>query len=215
MTEFSIDELRRMVGKVPTGAIPAAWWITTESEQIAAYDRWVVDYDDHRHKIESLAATIGLTANDAFYMAYSDVSRLTGFAVPHGMNLWPSNKDHIPVPAGWRIDKKTDRLVPSRKTKADRESQANKDFAAVAKIPNVSAYMTGLPNEIYVENRDMGGTIYRTQYRRGDECVMAFSGGDPDRTPERKRWDTTDVDANTWHRQRISVLVALREEQAA
>ncbi|GAS98777.1 uncharacterized protein RMCC_5742, partial [Mycolicibacterium canariasense] len=214
MPEYSLDQARDLIGgdRIPTGAIPAAWWITTDPDQLAAYDRWSADFDAHREQIEALAATIGRTADDAYFTVFGDRSVLTGFSVPREMTYWHEHPDHLPVPEGWRIDRKTDRLVPSRRTKADRESQANKDFAAVASIPNVRTYVSGLPNEVYIENRDMGGTVYGTQYRRGVACVMAFKGGDPDRTPERKRWDDTKVNTNVWHRQRISVLVALRED---
>lgn len=214
MTEFSVDELRDLIGKVPGGAIPAAWWVTVDPEQLAAYDRWLDDYTAHRTKIQKFAETIGLTADDAFFSAWGDRAHLTGFRVPQFMGHW--NTEHPkyrPVPEGWRIDKKTNRLVPSRKTKADRESQANKEFAAHRSIPDVHAYVTGLPTEIYLDDRDFGGTIYRVNYRRGDRCVWAYSGGDPDRQPEKRMNES--VNASIWHRQKLSPLIALREEQAA
>ena len=211
--ELTTDELRTLIGnRIPTGAIPAAWWVTTDPKQLAAYDRWLADYDAHRDKMQVFAETIGLTAEDAYFSAWGKTAVLVGFRVPTYMGHW--NTDHPeyrPVPDGWRIDKKTDRLVPLRRTKADRDSQANKDFAAHRSIPMVHAYVTGLPTEIHLDDRDFGGTIYRVNYRRGDHCVWAYCGGDPDRQPEKQMNDT--VDSSVWHRQKLSVLLALREDQ--
>lgn len=158
MTEYSTDELRELIGKVPTGAIPAAWWVTTDADQIAAYDRWRADFDAHRDRVDAYAKTLGLDgADDAYMWSDGRSSVLTGFGVPTFMGFW--NREHPqyqPIPAGWRIDKKENRLVPSRRTKADRESQANKDFAAMKRVPNVGSYMSGLPAEVSLDDRDWG-----------------------------------------------------------
>lgn len=208
---YTADEARELFGeRIPKigNAVPAAWWITVDQEQQDAYDRWVNDYEAHRTNIETLAQTIGLHAEDAYYSAWGKSSSLTGFRVPRYMgDSWYKDKpEYRPVPDGWRIDRKNDRLVPSRKTKADRESQANKDFSAAKSIPNVAAYITGMPTEIHLDDRDFGGTMYRVQYRRGDRCLAAFSGGDPDRQPEKRM---NDAIGPHWQRQKLSVLLAL------
>lgn len=215
MTEYGHQELKQLIGDtVPAkGAIPAAWWITTSTEQLDAYDRWREDYAAHTEKIAALAQSLGLELTDAYVSSFHKSSTISGFRVPTFMEHW--NREHPqyrPVPDGWRIDKKSDRLVPSRRTKADRESQANKDFAAIKAVPNVRAYMTGLPTEIHLDDRDFGGTMYPVNYRRGAHCVWAYSGGDPDRQAERDM--NSDVDTSIWHRQKLSALIALREEAA-
>lgn len=211
MTEFDIETVRDLIGQpVPGGAVPAIWWLTTDPEQLVAYARWKADYQKHFAKVEKLAQTLGLRATDAFVFSYANRSALSGFRVKSAWAYWPGREGYQPMPTGWRIDKKNDRLVPSRKTKADRESQANKDFAAIRVVPNVRAYITGLPAEIYLDDRDFGGTAYPVHYRRGEKCVWAYCGGDPDRQPEKKMNDA--VDESIWHRQKLSVLIALREE---
>ncbi|MES5383893.1 hypothetical protein ABVN64_30310 [Mycolicibacterium conceptionense] len=211
-----IDVARTLLGDtVPTkGGLPAAWWITTNPDLIAAFDRYRGDFESGREGVERLAQSIGLTADDALITTWGNISELTGFNAPTRMRYWSGHPDHQPVPEGWRLDKKTDRLVPSRKTKADRESEVNKAFAAVKKIPNVRAYMKGLPTEIYLDDRDFGGTIYGVNYRRGAECVWAYSGGDPDRQSESDRRHAV-IDTSIWHRMKLSVLMALREEAQA
>lgn len=213
MTGYTKAKLAKLIGpKIPTGAIPAAWWITTDPAQLAAYDSWKADYKAHADKIAALAESIGLKLEDSFHTSYDKTSILTGFRVPVGMKYWAGAPGHIAVPPGWRVDRKADRLVPSRRTRADRASEVNKAFAAVRRIPDVHAYLTGMPNQIYLDDRDFGGTIYHVQYRRGANCVMAFSGGDPDRSPDKKRFNNDEIDPKIWHRQKLSTLIALRED---
>jgi hypothetical protein len=215
MSGFSFDEVKRLVGDtVPAkGSVPAVWWITTNAAQIAAFDQWRKDFDAHLEKVEALASTIDSKATDAFMFSWGTTSEITGFRVPIYMDYWKrDHPEYRPVPDGWRIDKKKDRLVPSRKTKADRESQVNKDFAAIKRVPNVKAYVSGLPTEIHLDDRDFGGTMYAVNFRRGAGCVWAYSGGDPDRQPEKRMNEA--VDESIWQRQKLSTLIALREGQS-
>lgn len=211
----NLDVARALVGdRVPSkSALPAVWWLTADPNQIDAYDRWQADYDAHREKVDAFAKSLGLDgADSAFMWSHGTATVLTGFNAPTAMRYWSGHPEHQPVPEGWRLDKKTDCLVPSRKTKADRESQANKDFDALKRVPNVGAYMSGLPAEISLDDRDFGGTIYWIRYRRGENCVWAYSGGDPDRQPEKRA--NTQIDTSVWHRMKLSILAALMEEKA-
>lgn len=219
MTAIDYDDLdvaRALVGdRVPSkSALPAAWWLTADPNQLDAYDQWLSDYDAHREKVDAFAKSLGLDgADSACVWSHGTGSMLLGFAAPTFMGHWNTElPDYRPIPAGWRIDKKNDTLVPSRKTKADRESQANKDFDALKRVPNVGAYMSGLPTEISLDDRDFGGTIYWIRYRRGENCVWAYSGGDPDRQPEKRA--NTQIDTSVWHRMKLSILAALMEEKA-
>ncbi|MGK9270456.1 hypothetical protein KXR83_05580 [Williamsia muralis] len=210
-----IERIRGLVGdKAPKGSVPAAWWITTDADQIAAYDRWVADYKAYVDQVQALAEKLGLRVEDARLSSFAGQSRLTGFAPTRGMRLWSGHPEYVPAPVGWRIDSKSDHLVPKRKTKAYRESQANKDFKALRVVPDVVAYMSGLPSEIYLDDRDWGGTAYGVHYRRGAKCVMAFSGGDPDRQSEDMRHREARIDAAIWERLPLSALLILREKAA-
>ena len=215
MTEYTVDELRELIGEVPTWRkMPAAWWVTTDPGQIEAIDRYGADFEKRRAEIAEFAATLGLKDTDAMMFTGFGSAELTGFNPPQAMTFWKGHPDYRPPPAGWRIDSKKGYLVPSRRTKADRESQVNKDFAAVRKIPHIAKYMSGLPNEIHIEDRDFGGTIYSTSYRRGANCVMAFSGADPERAGPH-HFDKVTINTDIWHRQKLSALLALREEAEA
>ncbi|AHG23756.1 hypothetical protein PBI_DONOVAN_52 [Mycobacterium phage Donovan] len=212
----NLDVVRPLIGDgVPSkSTLPAVWWLTTDPRQVDAFDTWLADYKAHVEKVGELAKSLGLDgAEDAYMWSGGTSSVITGFRVPTFMGHWNTeHPDYRPIPSGWRIDKKENLLVPSRKTKADRESQANKDFGAIKRVPNVRAYMSGLPTEIALDDRSFGGTIYAVNYRRGENCVWAYSGGDPDRQPEKRA--NAEIDTSVWHRMKLSILAALMEEKA-
>ncbi|MGU3650641.1 hypothetical protein [Mycolicibacterium sp. A43C] len=211
--ELSVDELAKLIGdRIPTGTVPAAWWITTDPDQLAAYDRWIADYDARREDIKRLADTLGVDVTDARTWHGFGSTSLLGFTPPPYMGHWNTElPEHRPIPDGWRIDKKKNLLVPSRRTKADRDSQANRDFNAVARIPHLTKYLTGMAGEIEIDHPG-GGRIYFTGYTRGEQCVLALSGGDPDRQSGERR--KAEIDTSIWHRQRVATLVALREARS-
>lgn len=198
------------------GPVPAAWWLTLDPDQIAGYDRWSRDYDESCEKVTELAKSIGLELGDArIWRPWGkEPAGLSGFLPPTYMGHWNTElPGYRPIPEGWRIDKKKGLLVPARKTKADRESQANKAFAAAQCIPNVRSYLSGLPDSVYLDDRDFGGTIYQMRYRRGARCVWAYCSGDPDRQPNNGM--NGQVDTTIWRRQPLSTLVALMEHARA
>lgn len=216
LVNIDLDEARELMGaKLPSkGPLPAAWWLTTDSEQIAAYDRWHNDYEAHLKKVRALAESLGLDPSESVYIG-SGFSSLfvAGFQPPIFMGHWNhEHPEYRPTPDGWRIDKKTGYLLSIRRTKKDRESQANRDFYGLQKIPSVWNYLSGLPKHIEIDDRDGGGTWYGMNYRRGAKCVWAYSGGDPDRQPDKR--DNEKIDAAVWQRMPLSILAKLMEEKA-
>ncbi|AVO24905.1 hypothetical protein SEA_DOESNTMATTER_53 [Mycobacterium phage DoesntMatter] len=217
MTAVDLDTARQLIGDgVPsTGALPAAWWISTDPEIIEAYDRWQLDYEAHRERIDVFVREMfgGTGAEDAMMWSHGTRSVISGFTPPRPMTYWSGHPDYRPPPTGWRVDSKSHLLVPSRKTKADRESDANKVFSELKQVPNLGTYMFGLSPELFLDDRGWGGTVYYTRYRRGDNCVWAYSGGDPDRqlTDDRREFK---VAATVWTRMPLSTLATLMEEKA-
>ena len=223
MTAIEVTDVnvaRELMGdKLPSkGPLPAAWWLTTDPGQLDAFDRWAKDYAAHVERIGELAATIGLTAEDAYISSFGRRTDLVGFRVPVAMTYWQGHPDAQPVPEGWRIHRQTatPKLVPARKTKALREGPVCRAFAAVERFPNVRAYLSGIPTDLYLEDRGWGGgTMYAVNYRRGEACVWAYCGGDPDRqTEEQTRRKGFEVDETVWSRMPLSVLAKLMEEKA-
>lgn len=194
--------------KVPNfrGRIPAAWWITTDPAQLDAYDQWAADRDASHAKIRALEESLGLPDGSGRISSFAGSTVLVGFVPTREMTFWSGHPDAAPVPTGWRIDSKKNYLVPVRRTKKDRENQVNKDFAAVQRVPDVGAYLSGMPDFISLNDRQEGGTWYGIQYRRGNACVMAFCGGDPIRADEPVK-----IDESVWQQQKLSALLTLVE----
>jgi hypothetical protein len=210
MKEYDQAALMELIGpdKIPVkGTLPAAWWISTDPEILAAYDRWKIDYRAHLAEVDEFGASIGLEPGAGLISGWGISADFVGFQPPHRMFVY--GPDRIPVPPGWRIDSKSHRLVPVRKTKADRENFINARFKQLRKVPEIRAYMHGMPTELLLDH-GFSGMIYQVNYHRGDACVWAYLGGDPDRADPSSRRHF-DVDEDLWHRQKLSSLMLLRE----
>lgn len=198
----TFTQVRDLVGdKLPTGGIPAAWWIATDAGVVEKFDQWSALEFEHQNAVASLGESLGCKR----WMASGRGGDVMGFVPPSGMGTWESHPDYQPVPAHWRIDSKSGYLVPSRKTKADRESDAAKQFAAIQRAPDLET--PGMPRDLWIP-----GHIYGVSIRRGESCVMAFCGGDPDRAEGRNEFV---VDESIWERLPLSIFHLLREDVKA
>lgn len=201
MTDLDYNRIQSLIGDtLPGGGAPAAWWLSTDADIIQLFDDWADADTVHHNKIADLAKELGCTQ----WMGGRRRHALLGFIPPSGMTKWESHPDYRPIPEGWRIDSKSRWLVPSRRTKKDRESEANTRFSELRRAPQLST--PGMPQDLWLP-----GYIYGVDIRRGDSCVMAFCGGDPDRT---SRNEFT-VDETKWERLPLSIFHRLREEAAA
>ncbi|AXH49014.1 hypothetical protein SEA_CRATER_55 [Gordonia phage Crater] len=198
----TVDEVRTLIGdKLPGGGVPASWWITTDAEVLRLFDEWSTAEFEYQNRVANLGEELGCER----WMCSGHGGSLMGFVPPTGMGTWESHPEFKPVPTGWRIDSKTRYLVPGRRTKADRESAANKRFADLKHAPQLST--PGMPQELWLP-----GAVYGVSIRRGEACVMAFCGGDPDRAESRREFE---VDESIWERLPLSTFHLLREEVPA
>lgn len=199
MTEY--ERIHALVGdKIPGGGIPAAWWISTDTDVMRLFDEWAVADEAHHRKVAALAEELGCTQ----WMGGRRGHGISGFVPPKAMTLYGEHPDKQPVPEGWRIDSKSGWLLPSRRTKKDRESHASKRFRELQHAPQLST--PGMPQDLWLP-----GYVYGVTVMRGESCVMAFCGGDPDRA-ERREFI---VDDTMWERLSLSVFHLLREAKAA
>lgn len=195
-------DLQSVVGPIPAGDVPAAWWVTTDQAQLAAYDQYRRNYADYfDNRLKPLMDELGVDTARTWTSPRG--TSLKGFSVPLGMG-WPSHPDYRPVPDGWRIDKQNNLLVPIRRTKADRESAANQTMKDLHIVPSAERVMSGLPSELHLPR-----CLYWPHYRRGTASVIAFVGGDPDRATS-----PYEVDESIWTRHTISEWRELQEEAA-
>ncbi|AKJ72224.1 hypothetical protein TPA4_59 [Tsukamurella phage TPA4] len=199
---LTLDEARHLIGdRMPriTGAMPAAWWLTTDPEILDGIDEYDAAYKKWHDGVFALADELGVKK------AMTGRFGLYGFIPTAEMRA-----DRTLIPAGWRIDAKRDYLVLSRKRKADRESDAAKRFNEVCAAPQEYRFFTPMDLEVELptDRRDGSFHRYSPAYRRVEHAVMAVIGADPDRVPGAD----SKVETTVWHRQKLSVLVALAEE---
>lgn len=199
---LTIDEARDLIGdRMPriTGAMPAAWWLTTDPAILDGIDEYNAAHTRWHDAVYELADELGVTD------AWRGYRGLSGYVPTADMR-----RDRELIPTGWRIDSKSGYLVPSRRTKADRESDAAQRFDAIASAPRQSRFFALMDLEVKLPtgNGDMSFRRYEPTYRRVEHAVMAVIGADPDRVPG----SDSKVETTVWHRQKLSVLVALDEQ---
>ncbi|AVD99754.1 hypothetical protein SEA_FLAPPER_9 [Gordonia phage Flapper] len=215
MTEYTTDQVIELVGGLdkipPMRGLAAAWWITTSQKQLDHWARYSARRQEWYDRCQALLDRMGL---DQGVMVSSFGKRTDVVGIQPTQEMRTADWRGTPgvIPEGWRIDSKKGYLLPKRRTKADRESQANKDFHAIQRVPDSGAFVEGLPEIISIDDRaDGGGHWYGFDIRAGEKCLMAFCGGDPDRSSEQRKPHI----APWWERQKISVLAELRERKEA
>ncbi|QDH91826.1 hypothetical protein SEA_PHRAPPUCCINO_151 [Mycobacterium phage Phrappuccino] len=193
-TVFDITALAERVGRLPDGDAPQAWFVSDAPEVLAAYEKAHVDYKHWVKRTQELAKDLGITGDRAYF---------SGFNGEYLKGLYPDTS-YGPVPEGWRREKKG-YLVPVRKTKADRTSEANKRMNAVRKVPRTICYLPGMPDYAWGDHRIFSGRPVRD----GDKAVVVLFGYDPfadERFAER-------LDTDTWDQYPLSVYHLLKENQ--
>ncbi|WAA19638.1 hypothetical protein SEA_DALILPOP_11 [Gordonia phage Dalilpop] len=212
---YTADQVIELVGgldKIPNmRGLAAAWWITASKTQLDHWSRYSARRNEWYDRCKVLLAEMGLD-DGVMVSSFGKHTDVVGIQPSQEMRKADWRGTEGVIPEGWRIDSKSGYLLPKRRTKKDRESKANKDFASIRKVPDSAAFVEGLPDIVSIDDRpDGGGHWYGFDIRAGEKCLMAFCGGDPDRSSEQRKPEI----APWWDRQKISVLAELRERKAA
>ncbi|KXO92952.1 Uncharacterised protein (plasmid) [Tsukamurella tyrosinosolvens] len=199
--KLELDEARVLIGdRLPKfkNTLPAAWWIATDPRVVDGYDRYRSSYDAWNKKVFDVADDIGVKT-----------ARISWFGV-HGYEPTDEMRaGRTVVPVGWRIDSKSGHLVPSRRTKADREAATVQRFKELGHAPQESDFLPTMDIEVRIPTGNgFSFRRYEPHYCRVANAVIAVMNADPDRVPD----SDSRVDTATWHRQKLSVLHALVEE---
>jgi hypothetical protein len=188
LPERSLRYLSSVVGKLPPMATaPAAWFFSMDNEVLAGYEKYRVakkSWDDR------MAELLELTGCKKYYAGPG-----------HLMGLSPPSLTAEP-PRWWRATKKG-HWVPRVRTKAEKESDANKRFKAAHDIPWPVDFLPGIPKDLWTAD-----AIYPVHVRKPGQAVLVFLGADPD-----KGDPPFEVD-NRWSRLKMSMFHSLLEYQA-
>jgi hypothetical protein len=197
LADGSIKELAELVGDLPTGDVPAAWYLSIDPKVIQGYQKFLTEHKAWRDRLTELMETSGLSVDRIRYGGWGGGCLVGVYA-------------DVEPPLGWRKEKKGF-LVPRKRTKAEKASEVSKRFKAVQKIPAAIDYVPGMSNSLTVDAGQGDGTshVYWPQIRRPSNAVLAFWGANPDDTKYAFETD------GSWERMKMSVYHVLRERQSA
>lgn len=184
------NELKLIIGEIPEGDIPAAWYFSTEDGVVGGYDAYIGANRNWNSAYKTLLEHAGLPATTRFM---TKAGKYLEGLVPDGEKL----------PKGFRKDK-GGLWVPRKRTTAEKESRLLELWDICYAIPQPEAFIPGIPTAVYQDNR-----IVRVHFRKPAMAVLAFMAVDPDRATEPFE------PGPAWSRLKMSTYHALREEQKA
>jgi len=197
LPDNSIKNLAEVIGTIPdSDAVPAAWYMTMDEECIKGYQRYLWDYKAWADRVTELLDLSGIKTDRVRYGGWAG-QWLVGFYIDGEPPRW------------WRRDKKG-YIVPRCRTKAERESEVGKRFAACQKIPQAIEYIKGMPDSLHLAGKESGESrAYWPSVRKPGKAVLVFWGADPDAAVV-----PFEPDAR-WSRMKMSIYHLLRERQHA
>lgn len=194
MLDISPENLATLIPPLKVGGAPAAWWVTDAQVHLDEWDAHVAAKEEWNAAVDELVRDAGADPDGVRLYSGFGNNRLAGFLPLNGQ-----------APAtGWRVDSKSGLVVPSRRTKVDRESDSTKRFESLTVVPSPNRYVTGIGDGLFLPGMWYGVTIVR----RGP-VLLAFCNGDPDRVDPEDRRDF-EVD-DTWTRLPLSTFHLLHE----
>jgi hypothetical protein len=195
--DFSVKGMAALIGKLPPGDLPAAWFMSLHHDVLAAYRRFDTDAEAWRGRMAELIGIGGLPHRLRFSTLGGDY--LVGLIPP---------QDMTEPPRWWRIDKEG-LLIPRKRTRAERDGQVNKLWKQLRDIPRAVDYLPGIPNTLWAP--PAGGSMadrgFAVHIRKPAEAVLAFVGFDPDKASQPFVVD------GQWTKMKLSTFHLLRERQ--
>jgi hypothetical protein len=188
--DFTLAGMAQIIGKLPPGDIPAAWFMSMHYDVLNAYKRYEKDAAWWRDKYAALMGIGGMPYKLRFSTLGGD--SLHGLIPPEDMKE---------PPRWWRIDKEG-LLIPRKRTRAERDSEVNKIWDALHDIPRAVNYLPGIPKVLCTDN-----VIYPVHIRKPAQAVLAFVAYNPDKA------DPAFVVDGQWTKLKLSTFHLLRERQ--
>lgn len=198
MPDHSLKSMAEVVGTLPPGDIPAAWYLSLDDEVLAKYEEWRQAHAAWKDRYAEMCEKCGFPASTGFRGLGDDT--IVGLDLPETTD-W----------AWWRKTREG-YWVPRKRTRAEKTSEAYQRFHAVRRIPHVLNYVPGMPHSVWIEGlgNDWATHVYPVKLRKPGQAVLAFVGADPDKTT----FTPFEVGPQ-WSRMKLSVYHALKERQEA
>ena len=193
LSDGSLAGLAETLGTMPSGDVPAAWYMSLVPEVLDGYGHYLANRGAWDTTMAALLAFSGLPPQIQYSTLGEDY--LNGLLPPPGMES---------PPRGWRLSTDGKLLVPRKRTRAEKTSQINLAWIKLTTIPRAVDYLPGMPNTLWTASR-----AYLPQVRRPAAAVLVFLAADPETaTPP---FET----GPQWTRMKVSTFHLLRERQEA
>jgi hypothetical protein len=198
----SLAALAEILGPLPPGDTPAAWWTSLAPEVLAGYEKFQRDHRSWRNRVNKLYAISGLPKRPRHRVGPGEKIRVSSLGDAYLVGFVPpANLGE--VPRFWRLNK-AGILVPRRYTLYEKNSEVNKLFAKVRQIPTAVRYTPGMPDALWTYEK-----AYPVHLRRPGAAVLAFVGWPPEGASP-----AFEPDPALWERQKLSTWHMLKERQA-
>lgn len=195
MPEHSLKSMAEVVGTLPGGDIPAAWYLSLDPEVLAKYEQWRQAYAAWKDRYTELCERNGIAPTTKYRRLGEDT--VLGIDGTAELN-----------PTWWRKTKEG-YWVPRKRTRAEKTSEAFQRFHAARRIPNAFRYVPGIASSVWIEGKgnDWATHVYPVHLRKPGQAVLAFVGVNPDHA-----CPPFEVGPQ-WSRMKLSVYHQLRERQ--
>jgi hypothetical protein len=193
----NLTELAELIGELPPGDIPAAWFCSVEPEVLKAYQDFKDDHAAWRTRMATLVEVSGLPPSDP-----PEALIVTGLGSEYLIGLKPT-QSLTRTPRWWLVDHQGN-LVPRKRSKAERYSAVNLAFQAARRIPRAVDYFDDLPNAAWTTK-----AAYPVHVRKPARAVLVFLAVNPADT------DPPFEPGPHWIRMKMSTFHMLRERQDA
>lgn len=190
MPENSIKSLRAIIGQLPSGDIPAAWYSSTDPDVREGYDEFISANRDWNAVYKTMLTEAGL--NESIRFVTHANHYLAGLVPRVGTQ----------TPRLMRVDK-NGLLVPRKRTRAEKESRVNELWEECFEMPDAEKFIPGIPHTIWQDNR-----ILPVKFRKPAIAVLAFMTIAPEEATQ-----PFEVSPQ-WSRMKISTYHLLKEAAA-
>lgn len=185
---WDLPDLARVVGEVPAGDAPAAWWLSLHPEVLSAYEAWRVQRQAWGDRLTELCQESGLPPRPM-----TAGGELIGIIPDAGMK----------APQWWRMTKE-ELLVPRKRTRAEKEGDVLRRWLDLNRVPMAVEYLPGMPNTLWGADKK----AYPVHIQRTPEkAVLAFVGYPPMGAKIAFEPD------GRWTKMKLSTFYQLRERQ--
>lgn len=193
--DHSIKSMAAVIGELPPGDSPGAWWSSTYPQVTTAYDEFVAAKRTWNDRYAHFLKQSGLPPNTQF-VTEAGVHRLMGVVAPPGFT--ESTQRWL------RYHKNGTHLLPRKRTLAEKNGPVARLWEELEYPPHALEFVPGMPAAIVTAEGTFPVTL-----RKPAQAVLAFLGLPPERATE------PFLVNEYWSRMKVSTFQLLRERQAA